>query len=44
MRVAEQASRSKKFAIFWVADYIGILFVDLEGYLRKLALRVAVLM
>jgi cellulose synthase/poly-beta-1,6-N-acetylglucosamine synthase-like glycosyltransferase len=41
MRVAEQASRSNKFAVFWVADYIIILFLDPEGYLRKLALRAA---
>jgi cellulose synthase/poly-beta-1,6-N-acetylglucosamine synthase-like glycosyltransferase len=41
MRVAEQASRSNKFAVFWVADNIIILFLDLEGYVRKLALRTA---
>jgi hypothetical protein len=38
MRFAEQASRSIKFAIFWAADYIIRLLLDLEGYLRKLAL------
>jgi hypothetical protein len=35
--MAEQASRSIKFAIFWAADYILRLFLVVEGYLRKLA-------
>jgi hypothetical protein len=38
--VAGQASRSKKFAIFWAADNRNNLPFDLEGYLRKLAFRV----
>jgi hypothetical protein len=40
MRIARQASRSNKFAIFWAADNRNTLFFDLEGYLRKLAIRV----
>jgi hypothetical protein len=38
MRFAERASWSIKFATFWAADYIISLFLDLEGYLRTLAL------
>jgi hypothetical protein len=46
MRFAGQASRSNKFAIFWTAAMSAVvqqkkLFFDLEGYLRKVALRVA---
>jgi hypothetical protein len=37
---AEQASRSNKFAILWATDYTIRLFLDLEGYLKMLALRV----
>jgi hypothetical protein len=40
MRLAEKASRSIKFAIFWAADDITRLLCYLEGYLRYLALRV----
>jgi hypothetical protein len=42
MRLAGQASRSNTFPIFWAAaaDHTIRLFLDLEGYLRKLALRV----
>jgi hypothetical protein len=40
MRFAGQGSRSNKFAIFWTADNRKKIFLDLEGYLRKLALRV----
>jgi hypothetical protein len=40
MRFAGQASRSNKLAIYWAADYRNKAILDLEGYLRKLALRV----
>jgi hypothetical protein len=40
LRFAEKASRSNKFPILWAAGYTIELFSDLEGYLRKLALRV----
>jgi hypothetical protein len=39
MRFAGQASRSNKFAILWAADNRNKVFLDLEGYLRKLAWR-----
>jgi hypothetical protein len=39
MRFADAAGRSKKFPIFWATDHIIILLLDLDGYLRKLALR-----
>jgi hypothetical protein len=37
---AGQVSRSITVAIFWAADGRNPLFLDLEGYLRDLALRV----
>jgi hypothetical protein len=40
MRFAEKASRSNMFPIFWATDHIFRLFPDLEGYLRKVALRI----
>jgi hypothetical protein len=40
MRFAEKDSRSSKFAIFRAADNIKKVFLDLEGFLRMLALRV----
>jgi hypothetical protein len=40
MRLAGQASRSNKFAIFWAADNRNISILDLERVLRKLAFRV----
>jgi hypothetical protein len=40
MRVAGQASRSNKFALVWAADNRNNAFLELEGYLRKLTLRV----
>jgi hypothetical protein len=40
MRFAGQASRSNKFAIYRGADSRNKAILDLEGYLRKLALRV----
>jgi hypothetical protein len=40
MRFAGQPSRSVEFAILWADDNRNKLFVDLEGYLRKRALRV----
>jgi hypothetical protein len=40
MSFAEEASRANKFPIFWTADDRNKLFLDLERYLRKLALRV----
>jgi hypothetical protein len=41
MRLAGQASRSNKFEVFWTADNRNISFLNLEGYLGTLALRVA---
>jgi hypothetical protein len=38
MRFIGQASRSHKFAILWAIDMGDKYFLDLEGYLRKLAL------
>jgi hypothetical protein len=40
MRFAGQDSRSNKFSIFLAADNRNNSFLDLEGYLRKLALRI----
>jgi hypothetical protein len=40
VRFAGQASRSNKFAMFCAADNRNKLFLDLEGYLRTLALSV----
>jgi hypothetical protein len=40
MRLAGQASRSNKFAIFWAADNRNSLLLDLGGYPSKLALRI----
>jgi hypothetical protein len=40
MRFAGQASRSNKFAILLAIDHRTKCFFDLEGYLRKLALRI----
>jgi hypothetical protein len=37
MRLAGQASRSNKSEIFWASDHTNNLFLDPEGYLRKLA-------
>jgi hypothetical protein len=38
MSLAGHALRSNKFAIFWAADCRNNLFLDLERYLKKLAL------
>jgi hypothetical protein len=40
MRFTGQASRSMKFAIVWAADKENKFFLDLEEYLRQLAIRV----
>jgi hypothetical protein len=40
MRVAGLASRSIKFAVFWAADDSNRMFLDLDAFLRKPALRV----
>jgi hypothetical protein len=40
MRFAAQASRSMKFATFWVAENINNLFLNIMRYLRKLELRI----
>jgi hypothetical protein len=40
MRVAGQASRSNKFAILWAADHRNRVCFDINGYLRRLVLRV----
>jgi hypothetical protein len=40
MRVAGEASRSNRLAIFWASDNRNKAFLDLEGYLWKLALHV----
>jgi hypothetical protein len=41
MRLAGQASWSNKLEVFCAADNRNISFLDLEGYLGTLALRVA---
>jgi hypothetical protein len=40
MRFPEQGSRSNKSAILWASNNRSKFFLDLEGYLRELALRV----